>query len=429
MQQETSWDNKKAEILRILANVFLKDSSTDSKGMQFEPGSETGKAISLYLDSLGIELEPGSEVEKAMVMYLVGLKKKFSEYQNRISFWALSMCLGDTICATPTLRKIKELYPNYPIDVYSLYPDIFRYNKNADTVIVYDPKLELDGYYNELRNFGYKQNFFSGYVCEPKTEININTTNLIDTYSLRVLNITLEDPEKNLEVPVSMQEVRSLHEKIDAYGIDFDKAVIIHPSRTWPTRTWPEKNWKKLTGKLRKNDFQVIAVGKTAPVTDERLKAKGGENYGMQPCPEDTINLIDSLSILETACLLSLCKYAIIMDSGLLHLALSTDITIIAMFTVIDPRFRKAWRNGSFDYKLQVVPPNGDCYYCSNLKQDIVEKGQSFAQCPLGLNMQCLPTVEAVYKSLENSIAVFPKEAQSSTPIFFPIDTIDGSCR
>jgi len=191
MQQETSWDNKKAEILKILANVFLRDSS--SEGIALTPGNETEKTISLYLASLGIELEPGSEAEKAMVMYLVGLKKKYSEYQNRISFWALSICLGDTICATP--------------------------------------------------------------------------------------------------------------------------------------------------------------------------------------------------------------------------------------------RFRKAWRNGSFDYKLQVVPPNGDCYYCSNLKQNIVEKGQSFAQCPLGLNVQCLPAVEAVYKSLENSSAVFPKEAQSSIPSFFPIDTTDGSCR
>jgi ADP-heptose:LPS heptosyltransferase len=142
------------------------------------------------------------------------------------------------------------------------------------------------------------------------------------------------------------------------------------------------------------------AVGKTAPVSYERLKAKGNENYGMQPCPEGAINLINSLSILETAYLLSLCKFVITMDSGLLHLALSTDINIIAMFTVIDPQFRKAWRHGSFDYKLQVIPPNGDCYYCSNLKQDIIKKGQSYTQCPLGLSVQCLPTVEAVYKSL-----------------------------
>jgi ADP-heptose:LPS heptosyltransferase len=396
MQQENSWDNKKTEILKILANVFLKDPSVE--GIALTPGSETEKKVSLYLAGLGIELEPGSEVEKAMKKYIAGQANKYSEYQSRLSFWAPSVCLGDTICTTPTLRKIKELYSNYPIDVYSLYPDIFRYNKNADTVIVYDPKLERDGYYSELRNFGYKQNFLSGYVSEPKTEINLKTTNLIDSCSIKVLNIILEDSEKNLEVPVSKYEEQSLLGKIDAYRIDFNKAVIIHPSKTWITRTWPEENWKKLTDNLRENGFQVIAVGKTAPVSDERLKAKGNENYGMQPCPEGAINLIDSLSILETAYLLSLCKFVITMDSGLLHLALSTDINIIAMFTVIDPQFRKAWRHGSFDYKLQVVPPNGDCYYCSNLKQDIVEKGQSYTQCPLGLNMQCFPTVEAVLR-------------------------------
>lgn len=58
------------------------------------------------------------------------------------------MCLGDTICATPAHRKIKERYPDYPIDVYCLCPVVFRHNNYyADKVFAYDPAMEQGGYY------------------------------------------------------------------------------------------------------------------------------------------------------------------------------------------------------------------------------------------------------------------------------------------
>jgi hypothetical protein len=139
MQRENYWHKQKEEIFKIIANVFLiLPNNPPAEGRAFKPVSETDKANLSYLNSLGIKLEPGSEAEKAMLMYLSGLKCKYSEYQHRISFWSISVCLGDTICTTPTLRKIKERYPNYPIDVYCRYPDIFRYNKNADKVITFE---------------------------------------------------------------------------------------------------------------------------------------------------------------------------------------------------------------------------------------------------------------------------------------------------
>jgi ADP-heptose:LPS heptosyltransferase len=398
MLQENYWDKQKIEISRILTRVFLKDSNAEEFG--FKPDSESEKAILSEMAKLGIVLEPGSESGKAIMLYWAGRKKKYAKYQDRISFWVHSFCLGDTICSTPTLKKIKELFPNMPIDVYSYYPDIFRYNKYADRVFEYDPKNEDNGYYNDLRLFGYDQYFLTCYNSKVKAGMDLNITNLIDFCSLNALNLKLENHAKMLEVPVSIYEQHLLLDKISPYGINFDRAVIIHPSKTWETRTWAKENWQELTHRLIKNGFHVITVGKTAPVSEERKKSKGNEDYGMQPCPEGAINLIDNLSILETVYLLSLCKYAITMDSGLLHMALCTDITIIAMFTVIDPDFRKAWRKGSFDYKLIVVPPNGDCYYCSNLKSDMVDKSQGYRQCPLGKNVQCAPTVESVFKKV-----------------------------
>ena len=244
------------------------------------------------------------------------------QYKDRISVWITSLGLGDTICSTPTIRKLKEQYSNFKIDIYTYYPDIFTYNKNVDATYFFDEEKELNGYYSALRLNKYAKyvQTFSSTIVKPM--VDHATTNIIDFCSIMALNQKLPDHEKWLEIPYSEKEKASLLEKTREFAIDFQKAVILHPSKTWPTRTWPQENWNKLSERLTQDGYTVIAAGSSKPVIERRLKLEG--DFGIYECPRKAINLIDRLSILETIALLDLSKAVILMDSGLLHMAFAT---------------------------------------------------------------------------------------------------------
>nr|AEI30284.1 glycosyl transferase family 9 [uncultured microorganism] len=320
------------------------------------------------------------------------LKEKLG---NRISVWITAMSLGDTICTTPTVRKLKELYPDYKIDVYAYHPEIFTYNPHVDRVYNFKDQLSLSDYYTMLNKYGYTKYFIPYISSENKPKWDTFKTNLIDFCSLMALNQTLKDSEKWLEVPVSEKENKSLDEKLKELNINFEKAVVVHPSITWPSRTWPAVQWQELTRLLTRAGYQVIAVGKTVPHVARKLENQSDKNMGMLPCPKGAVNLIDSLTVLETVSLLRCSKFLITLDSGLLHLGFCTDINIIGMFTSVHPKFRQAWRNGSFEYKFTIVPPQGKCCYCSyNSPNPLIT---SFGRCSFGDIAICLPTAKQVY--------------------------------
>jgi ADP-heptose:LPS heptosyltransferase len=327
--------------------------------------------------------------------------------KDRISVWITSLGLGDTICATPTIRKLKELYGNYKIDVYTYYPEIFTYNKNIDAVYFFEEEKELNGDYRNLRLTEYAKYFQTFSSTTVKPTVDHATTNIIDFCSIIALNQTLPDYEKWLEIPYTEIEKASLLEKIREFSIDFEKAIIIHPSKTWPTRTWPQENWVKLSEILTENGYQVIAVGSGKPVIERRRKLEG--NFGIYKCPPKAINLIDRLTVLETIALLDLSKAVILMDSGLLHMAFATDISIIGMFTIVHPKFRTAWRKNGFNHKFSPVKPKGECSYCTFNKALNIG---SYTICPKGVTPPCMPDVETVYGTFQNILAKDPSSSE-----------------
>lgn len=70
---------------------------------------------------------------------------------ERISVWLTSLGLGDTVCATPTVRRIRQIHPAARLSVYSYYPDIFKHNPHVDEVHFFEESKELDGIYDDLR--------------------------------------------------------------------------------------------------------------------------------------------------------------------------------------------------------------------------------------------------------------------------------------
>ena len=321
--------------------------------------------------------------------------------RKQISIWITSPLVGDTITATPTVREIKRRYRNHEIDVYTFHPEIFLHNASVSNVYKYDESLSGSLFYNKLVEFGYDKSFFTHNGPAYDT-IDLSVSNMIDVPSYACLNkYLIPDNEKWLEIPVAEREMKSMIEKTRDLSLDFNNLVIIHPSMNTPTRTWPPEMWQELTDRLIYAGFQVAAMG-------SKYHAKLANNdyaIGMQSCPNGAINLIDRLTILESKCLLDKSFALITMDTGILHIGLATNIYIVAMFTIIHPYFRRAWRNGSFYHKFIVPKPSGNCFFCSFLHRDLL-MNKSLAECPKSPLPSCLNSVKNVYSAFNKLTSI-----------------------
>jgi len=98
----------------------------------------------------------------------------------------------------------------------------------------------------------------------------------------------------------------------------------------------------------------------------------------------------------------------ITMDSGLLHLAGTTDAEIIMLGSAIKPEFRKPYRQGSQNYKLSYILGGCDLHCCSDMKHGVKEWGDIQGVPPLigclenKKTFECHPMVGKVIEKIKN---------------------------
>ncbi|OGJ95012.1 MAG: hypothetical protein A2487_11520 [Candidatus Raymondbacteria bacterium RifOxyC12_full_50_8] len=392
------------DFLKDKKSVVIQTTQFQAVLIKYEEAS-THTQCSLQRSNRSMEFKNAPDIKDINDVY--GLKTLLGD---RVAAWIPNPLVGDTISVTPTIREIHRRYKDSKIDVYSFIPEIFAYNSNVDKSYYYDPKLEGPQFYNKLIDHGYFKSFVT-HGGDVYKGIDLSISNMIDVPSYVCLDkLILPDNEKWLEIPVSEAEEQSMASKIKKYDIDFNKLVIIHPNINVATRTWDAKNWQELTDRLRVDGYQVAAIGKSRHEGESikleklnRVKIRQNVQLGMQPCPRGAIDLIDKFSILESKCFLERALALVVMDSGLMHIALSTNIRIVAMFTVIHPFYRRAWRKDGFDYRFFVPTPNGDCHYCTRDHRDLLIN-KPITECPRSSVPLCLHTVDEVYKTFKKSL-------------------------
>ena len=129
--------------------------------------------------------------------------------------------------------------------------------------------------------------------------------------------------------------------------IGLNNYVIIHPSKTWNSRTWSGENWQELTNKLIEKDFNVVIIGNDEGLKDLKhyYNADGSSAYkevfkNVYDI-EGGINLINKTTIPELRWMMNnkaLC--VITMDSGVLHVAGTTDCNIIQLGSSFNNKLR-----------------------------------------------------------------------------------------
>jgi ADP-heptose:LPS heptosyltransferase len=270
--------------------------------------------------------------------------------RNHIALCLLCRGLGDTLCATPAIRKLRRA-GDTPLDLYTWHPDLFRGNPHVDNVF----DLAAGGGPQDYRfrqTFNtYARNYRLFRFCSDGDDQGIRKKHSV--YDLRRifacdLGFDLRPDQMALEFHAD-HHVTMLPDK---------PYVLLNPQLTWASRTWPADTWSCLIDLLNAQQVTVAVLGQTghADTTgDKGYHDVQGDfiDYREQATLSDCYRLIDN-----AACFVTL-------DSGLLHLAGCTDTHIVQPASSIDPYYRAPYRHGSQQYRYHHVA--GDCQlYCAS---------------------------------------------------------------
>ena len=301
--------------------------------------------------------------------------------------------LGDTLAAIPTLRKLSNAYESQLI-VFSSKPFLFEGHPLVSKALKLDDPLRYDPDVKVYRTFMP----IVGKTYDLRGEqVEFRSSNT-DIRQFHAISLGFSLTQDEMEMDLYIERERDL---------GFEDYVIIHPTYTWASRTWDQDKWQDLVNRLNKQGIPVVAVGRDShevgtfsvdkPVMD--LDIQLGINLLNDP-DNDPAELRWMMNHKATA--------IVTMDSGLLHIAGTTDVNIIQLGSSIDPKLRAPYRNGSQDYKYKYVGGGCEIFCSSNMKYNIREHGTIQAIPPQihclenKPTFECHPEVDQVYDSVMN---------------------------
>jgi ADP-heptose:LPS heptosyltransferase len=257
------------------------------------------------------------------------------------AFLTTTPSIGDFICSTPTIKKLAKTYGTKVL-VISPNPVLLKNNPyvsesiNIDSVDV--SLLEKD--YDIHRSF---------HLLGKRDSLGIEFKHAmcdIRQFHAKDLGFMLTPNELSCDYFPDSEE-----SCMKGIGLP-ERYVVIHPAQSWDSRTWDIGKWQILCDELAKERIFIVAIGKNSgeyslhlqqdkPVFDLDIK------YGIDLTNKTTLD--QSWHIMNRA------QIVVTMDSGILHLAGTTDTYIIQLGSSIDPYYRAPYRKGSQQYKYKYV--------------------------------------------------------------------------
>ena len=257
--------------------------------------------------------------------------------------------LGDVLLTTPIIRKLKEMNPDREIWVATFCPDVFAGNPNVTRVVRTLEEIPSPDQVIDL-DLAYEKN--------PKTLVTKAYAEI--AFGNSDFNLTPEMFSDN-------SHYSTLKLKMGSFDPEKNKVAVVHAGVGWPSRTWARQNWNEVSRLLASMGYKVVMIGK-------------GQDFRSDLYP-GVLNLIDHCSIHEIRELMKRASVFIGMDSGMFHVAMTTDVPSIGIFTVADPDFRVSPR----DAKTIALAPKVGCRFCLHDQKPPV----TFVACKFGTN-HCL---------------------------------------
>jgi len=294
--------------------------------------------------------------------------------------------LGDTLCATPVVKKISNVY-NKPIYVISNHYEIFENLPYVDQSF----RNTEDSYKFVSENY----ELFKTFDISYKENGVLNKHNMMDIRQFHAINLGFMLTKDEMELNYFPNKFENIPNLPDRY-------VLIHPVQNWESRTWDKKNWNLLIKLLNEVGISVVAIGKDS-------SELGGSNVDKPTFDVEItngLNLLNKTNLSQTWWLIRNSLCFITMDSGLLHLAGTTNSEIIQLGSSINKEFRAPYRNGSQEYKYHYVAGSCSLNCASDMKYGVREWNSihgipSLVGCLERKDkFECHPSVLSVYSKV-----------------------------
>jgi ADP-heptose:LPS heptosyltransferase len=296
--------------------------------------------------------------------------------------------IGDTLCSTPVLRKLHQSYDS-KVTVVTNFPELFKNHPLVEKVY-HSNSVNLDFIKS---NFITHNSFYeNGQKNNRGVEFKHNRIDIRQYHAIK-LGFMLTKDEMNIDyIPDEYELIKGLPEKY----------VLIHPVQNWPSRTWDAVKWMELSKKLNDHNISVISVGKDSSEVGFFNVKKPIFNFEIK----NGLNLMNKTTLSQSWHLINKSLCFVTMDSGLLHLAGTTDSEIIQLGSSINYEFRAPYRNNSQEYKYHYVGGGCSLFCGSDIKYGVKEWGDIQGVPPL-INclenkptFECHPSVEQVFNKI-----------------------------
>ena len=319
--------------------------------------------------------------------------------------------IGNMVLYTPVLKTLRSWFPEAKLTLLCgsiQAADVVRGSNMVDDIWILD-KTKFKNYINILRRtrkikfnmvvISYLDKSFKvgmfvwntqarirlGYNCGPqkffynyRAEVGAKEHEV--QQNLRLLN----EFNNNKEVIRNTEFFLDIKDKIfaDKY-LKISKSVFgFHPGAGLDVKgnilkRWNVEKFAEVADKLAdKCNAEIIIFGGQG---EENLGKAMSENMKVKP-----VDLTGKLSIKKTAALIKRCKLFITNDSGLMHIAASFGVPVVAIF---GPTLY--WKNYPWNTKHKIVRKELDCGPCSQFKN---------INCKHAVCMEAV-TVDEVYKA------------------------------
>lgn len=314
--------------------------------------------------------------------------------------------LGDLLLSIPTLKKLRELYPQKKIHVLcrkglgsflvhqGLADQVFdQFEKTKPSIAEVKQQLGSNHYdllvcaHQSVRSnilcafikadkkIGYK-NFWNVLVFDHREQRHMEWPEV-----LRQLDL-LQSLDKDLaEKLLGALELKSPFKNIPAWSsmvlrsntarVSKKKTVAVAPGSVWPTKRWDK--FSELTGQLLKSGYEVILIGSPAE------KEVSEEIKKQFPAVTDMTGKTNLTQMLDV---LAVCDALVCNDSGAMHMASILNLPTVAIFgpTVLEFGYQP-WN----DKAVVVEHKTLSCRPCSS---------HGTVKCPIGTH-ECMTALSA----------------------------------
>ena len=162
---------------------------------------------------------------------------------------------GDTLCATPILRKLASAYAK-KISVCSCKPFLFKNNPFVKHHINHDEfREEYNQQYEVFNTFNSTGHADKTGIERRYSEFDMRRSHAVDC------GVDLMPGEMTCDYYPDLVEFEDQDQKF----INDNKYIVIHIAKNWPSRTWDKKNYEKLIENLNGAGYKIALIGFDQP--------------------------------------------------------------------------------------------------------------------------------------------------------------------